>query len=262
MKDIQSIQQFTEVDNVTQLSNFGLNHLRMVLSPGSTSILFRNDHFSTLYKHPESYQLFTMVTDVGYSSHAEIVWESLADVSGSNAEFFSGDFRPVGHAPAAGPDPSGPRTSSQGATQSITPQKPAEDPSSQEQSDADYAYALQLQYEEEQWSSQARDRRTTVPQRPQSGSTHAHQRGRRSVGQTQYGRISQGHDTPVDAPPPPYARASDSPAYSPAQAGGQFTHFGQEDRYPRNSHGRRTPAPVTTLPDRPKDRSSRDCVVM
>ena len=37
-----------------------------------------------------------LVTDAGYSSHEEIVWESLVDVNGRDGELFSGDFRPVG----------------------------------------------------------------------------------------------------------------------------------------------------------------------
>lgn len=39
----------------------------------------------------------TLVTDTGYSSHAEIIWESLVDVSGAASEMFSGDFRVVSH---------------------------------------------------------------------------------------------------------------------------------------------------------------------
>ncbi len=68
------------------------------MEPGSISILFRNDHFSTLYRHPQTHQLFGLVTDAGFAGHDEVVWESLVDVSGENAEFFSGDFRLVGGA--------------------------------------------------------------------------------------------------------------------------------------------------------------------
>jgi len=39
----------------------------------------------------------TLVTDAGYGSHDEIVWESLVDVNGSASEMFSGDFRVVSH---------------------------------------------------------------------------------------------------------------------------------------------------------------------
>lgn len=151
MNDIQTIDQFVNIENTTQLTEFGLGHLGKTLPPGSVSILFRNDHFSTLYKHPQSEQLFTLITDAGYADHAEIVWESLVDITGANTEYYAGDFRPVGHGPSAsGPtEPShlvSQRTSSRdnAATTSSTPSQ-----HNTEQEDADYAYALSLQYQEE-----------------------------------------------------------------------------------------------------------------
>lgn len=273
-KDIQNIQQFVDVDNATQLSAFGLDRLAQELAPGSVSILFRNDHFSTLYKHPQLHQLYTMVTDAGYSSHAEVVWECLADVNGSLAEFFSGDFRPVGHTPA-GSGPAGPRTSSNGATLTVPGESVKNGLSPQEQSDADYAYALQLQFEEEQRNNRARDRRASAPQSPRerSGPNVSHSRSTSAVNSTSnrgrgsglrqsyLGRPARGNDNPEDGPPPPYSQAADSPAYSIRESRSQFTDFSQEDRYVRPPYNRRG-APVSTLPDRPKDRSSRDCVVM
>ena len=65
--------------------------------PGQFAILFRNDHFSTIYKEPTHGALMTLVTDTGYSTHDEIVWESLVDVTGAASEMFSGDFRGVSH---------------------------------------------------------------------------------------------------------------------------------------------------------------------
>ena len=67
------------------------------LKPGQIAILFRNDHFSTVYKEPNFGGLMTLVTDAGYGSHDEIVWESLVDVNGAASELFSGDFRVVSH---------------------------------------------------------------------------------------------------------------------------------------------------------------------
>ena len=283
MKDIQSIQQFVDVDNATQLSPFGLERLAQKLAPGSVSILFRNDHFSTLYKHPQSHQLYTMVTDAGYSGHAEVVWECLVDVSGSKAEFYSGDFRPVSHAPAD-VGPAGPRTSSN-RVHSAAPSEPLKKAMTpQEQSDADYAYALQLQFEEEQQNNRARDRRASAPQTPRgrSGANITPSRsasavnnpGNRGRAQTADRRgLRHGLPPPSpgnereDGPPPPYSQAADSPVYSGSsipQSGSQFTDFSQvsqDDRYLRSPYGRR-PAPVSPLSDRPRDRNSRDCVVM
>lgn len=112
-EDLHTIKEFLSTWP-TQLTTYGLNVLSEHLSSGQFAILFRNDHFSTIYKEPKSQQVFTLVTDAGYSTHEEIVWESLVDVNGQGSEHFSGDFRPVSHnlpPPDAGPDP-GPRNSS------------------------------------------------------------------------------------------------------------------------------------------------------
>ncbi|KAK6351032.1 hypothetical protein TWF718_004207 [Orbilia javanica] len=90
------VQDFLEATG-TQMTSYGLNILQTKLALGSWSIFFRNDHFSTLYKHHRTGVLYTLVTDSGYASYEEIVWESLVDASGRGGEYFSGDFRPVGH---------------------------------------------------------------------------------------------------------------------------------------------------------------------
>ncbi|TKA67380.1 hypothetical protein B0A49_09779 [Cryomyces minteri] len=95
-EDVTSIKQFL-ASWPTQLTGYGLNVLSKFLRPGRIAILFRNDHFSTLYKDPRTEALMTLVTDAGYASHDEIVWESLIDVNGTGSELFSGDFRPVGN---------------------------------------------------------------------------------------------------------------------------------------------------------------------
>ncbi|KAF3479625.1 DUF455 domain-containing protein [Arthroderma uncinatum] len=151
-QDIDTIQRFVTVDNPTQLSPFGLRHLEKSLPSGSVCVLFRNDHFSTLFKHPLSNQLFTLVTDAGYAGHAEIVWESLVDVNGTNSELYSGDFRPVGHGAAE---------SSQTPPRRERGSAPKDTASSTEQTDADYAFALSLQYEDEQ--NRQEERRPSPP---------------------------------------------------------------------------------------------------
>lgn len=96
LEDIQMIKQFLQ-NWPTQLTDHGLETISSSLQPGQVAILFRNDHFSTLYKEPKHGALMTLVTDAGYSSHDEIVWESLVDVNGAASEMFSGDFRTVSH---------------------------------------------------------------------------------------------------------------------------------------------------------------------
>ncbi|KAJ9642840.1 hypothetical protein H2199_004361 [Coniosporium tulheliwenetii] len=109
-EDIHCIKDFLE-RWPTQLTDYGLEIISKTLQPGQVAILFRNDHFSTLYKEPRTQQLLTLVTDAGYSTHDEIVWESLVDVNGQGSELYSGDFRPVGG--ASDSNPAGLRTSSQ-----------------------------------------------------------------------------------------------------------------------------------------------------
>ena len=183
LEDIASIKYFLS-SSATQLTGYGLDTITEALTPGSIAILFRNDHFSTLYRHPRSGQLLTLVTDMGYASHAEVVWESLVDVRGEGCEFFAGDFRPVGNTSNDTPKPgnspalveSGWQTVSyssrngtnpaskmrearnQGIPALVNPQRlptsPADNydlPTSPniEQEDHDLALAMQLQEEEE-----------------------------------------------------------------------------------------------------------------
>ncbi|KAF2719588.1 hypothetical protein K431DRAFT_213494, partial [Polychaeton citri CBS 116435] len=90
-QDIQTIKDFLSAWP-TQLTDHGRDVLSNILQPGEVAILFRNDHFSTIYREPLGGALMTLVTDAGYASHDEIVWESLVDVNGAASELFSGDF--------------------------------------------------------------------------------------------------------------------------------------------------------------------------
>lgn len=96
LEDIASVKYFLS-STATQLTKYGLDIMTESMALGSVAILFRNNHFSTLYRHHTSGQLLTLVTDMGYAGHDEVVWESLVDVNGEGSEFFSGDFRPVSH---------------------------------------------------------------------------------------------------------------------------------------------------------------------
>ncbi|KAL3421248.1 duf544 domain-containing protein [Phlyctema vagabunda] len=160
LEDITTIKAFLRT-SATQLTQHGLNTIATSLAPGGVAILFRNDHFSTLYRHPETLQLLQLVTDMGYAGHQEVVWESLIDVNGENAEFFSGDFRLVGgqmETPTqeqAGENSDWPQ-GSQGHQAHVSTGSATQDaipnnlPSNTEQEDADLALALQLQEEEEE----------------------------------------------------------------------------------------------------------------
>ncbi|KAL1984351.1 hypothetical protein VTN96DRAFT_9212 [Rasamsonia emersonii] len=279
VRDIDTIQYFVNVENATQLSAFGLNHLAQTLAPGSISILFRNDHFSTLYKHPQSHQLFTLITDAGYADHAEIVWESLVDVNGSNAGFFAGDFRPVGHAPAASTNPAGQRSSSNAIanhTNNISTQHT-------EQTDADYAYALSLQFQEEAQRENARNRRASTPYYGSTPRPAAHNRSSSStVGGGGRGRyrgslqdpnlqrpsipprnvrnIAPAMGTPVDphdvvdddddAPPPSYEQVARNKAYEAQSQRGRRSSYEDITNYSLTSGAEygRSPRPQQQPP--------------
>lgn len=101
--DLKTIGQFFTYWP-TQLTAHGLDVMKRGVKPGHIAILFRNDHFSMLYREPRSQRLMTLVTDAGYATHDEIVWESLVDINGANGEWFSGDFRSVSHENPVGRD--------------------------------------------------------------------------------------------------------------------------------------------------------------
>jgi hypothetical protein len=182
-QDIVTIKSFLGV-SATQLTPWGLEVITKAIPPGTVAILFRNDHFSTLYRHPETLELLALVTDAGYAGHDEVVWESLVDVNGEHAEFFSGDFLVVGgvqqcqapeqqHVPGGFPVSTASRdegewTNVQGhrSRTRLSPAEPSDPPLSprHEQEDRDLALALQLQEEEDQrhLAEQARRRRESL----------------------------------------------------------------------------------------------------
>lgn len=159
LEDINTIKAFF-ASNATQLTPYGLKAITASIAPGSVAILFRNDHFSTLYRHPDTLQLLQLVTDMGYAGHEEVVWESLTDINGENAEFLSGHFRHVGGAPstphvsdASAADGRTPAATAQGhrvAPHSESHQSAPPKSSTTEQEDHDLALAMQLQEEEEE----------------------------------------------------------------------------------------------------------------
>lgn len=67
----------------SQLTYYGLGALHSILNPNDLGILFRNNHFSTVFKHPTNNRLYTLVTDSGYLNHKEVVWETLDNIEGA-----------------------------------------------------------------------------------------------------------------------------------------------------------------------------------
>ncbi|KAI3317512.1 hypothetical protein HD806DRAFT_541142 [Xylariaceae sp. AK1471] len=239
-QDIITIKSFLSM-TATQLTPSGLEVITKCIKPGDVSILFRNDHFSTLYRHPQTLQLYTLVTDAGYYTHDEVVWESLVDVRGERAEFFSGDFRVVGgtqHQRTAAvndnwydnPEVAG--TSSEGGWHTVQNRRsrnnrqseppPATAPLSpqHEQEDRDLALALQLQEEEDERhrAEQAARRREShlseqfIEQQGRDGDpTGSRNRG---------GSISSNNRGSTHSLPPPRGSSTNQPARGGAQARG------------------------------------------
>jgi hypothetical protein len=256
--DIHAIKEFLS-RWPTQLTDHGLKNLRESIQPGQVAILFRNDHFSTLFKDPRTDKLLTLVTDQGYSSHDEIVWESLVDVNGQGSELFSGDFRPVGNSSMPiqqdqqiqsvldANDSQGWNTVqsrrgnqqqsgvTQGIVDSTGPTSPGE-LSRAEQEDHDLALALQLQEEEED-----RERREAA-QRERDNQASVSAIAAQSQAPPNNRRTSRGEQTPVipprrnnvtthrpagtgeAVPPPTYEEAATTPQYHPPQGHPASTH--------------------------------------
>lgn len=179
-QDIMTIKQFFQA-HPTQLTPYGLQSIQTALRPGEFAILFRNDHFSTIYKHPRDGDLYTLITDAGYAERDEIIWESLSDVSGARSEFFSGEFQSVSHASSAEPyhhpiphsqtlaaNPRSNVMSTYAEQQTLDGQGHGQS-TQQAQSDADFAMALQLQEEEEQQMRRARAQSQAANTNPANG---------------------------------------------------------------------------------------------
>ena len=228
-EDIASVKYFLS-STATQLTGYGLDTVTETLTPGSVAILFRNDHFSTLYRHPKSGQLLTLVTDMGYAGHDEVVWESLVDVSGEGCEFFAGDFRPVGN---VADDTQNQPTSNQAEddsgwttvgsrsrrgqqssrskadlpaldTLNINDSYPNAMSANTEQEDHDLALAMQLQEEEEE-----RERQETAKRKRDDELSQAYQNSADSQGRRTFPGFGRGAGARGGGPsPPPRGRGS------------------------------------------------------
>ncbi|RPA81192.1 hypothetical protein BJ508DRAFT_115284 [Ascobolus immersus RN42] len=153
LQDLDLIKQFLSA-NPSQLTPYGLDVLRDNLS--GIGIFFRNDHFATVMRLPTGLPhnrasgpvLLSLVTDTGFGSYAEVVWETLVSVRGEGGEFLSGDYLPVGGGPTQA------RQSTPGALSTTTNANAPAD------IDSDFALALSLQQEEDSLA-----RRTSPPNR-------------------------------------------------------------------------------------------------
>lgn len=294
LEDIASVKYFLS-STATQLTGYGLDTITETLAPGSVAILFRNDHFSTLYRHPKSGQLLTLVTDMGYAGHDEVVWESLVDVSGEGCEFFAGDFRPVGNVagdtqqqPTSSQEEDGSGWTTVGSrsrrgqqpsrsnsnlpaldTLNINDSYPNISSANTEQEDHDLALAMQLQEEEEE-----RERQESAKRKRDDELSHAYLNAADSEGRRTFPGFGRGAGASGGGPsPPPRGRGSarqaptksanddedaPPPTYEQAAKGPAYV---PPSNHPVNSHASTSPGgfmarPGPTPATRPRQSSS------
>lgn len=279
IEDAAIIRNFMETSK-TQLTPYGLDSVRSGLKPGDVAILFRNDHFMTVIGARDTNALHGLVTDAGFATHEEVVWESMADVSGQRNTFLSGDFRPVG-----GPQQ---QQQQQQPQQQQRQQRQQRQPHQQVQSlldpddgwepipesirnernerndhplppppsgdttdhDADLALAMMLQEEENEAhrlaQEAARQRATAnrhlslLPGAPAPPRTPP-RRTAPPIGVTTH----RPADTKETTPPPPYERVPSSPGRPPATLATQRENMGAyQSMAAQLGHGRSPSAPL------------------
>jgi len=81
-------QNFLE-ESASQLTYHGLCELVSTMKDNELAIFFRNNHFSTLYKHKN--EIFLLVTDQGFLKEPSVVWETLNSTDG-DCHFVDSDF--------------------------------------------------------------------------------------------------------------------------------------------------------------------------
>ncbi|XP_025088255.1 ubiquitin carboxyl-terminal hydrolase MINDY-1-like isoform X2 [Pomacea canaliculata] len=82
-------EQFLE-RTASQLTYHGLCELSSTVKESELCIFFRNNHFSTLFCHNK--ELFLLVTDQGFLTESNVVWETLSTVDG-DCHFVDAFFR-------------------------------------------------------------------------------------------------------------------------------------------------------------------------
>ncbi|KAK3740803.1 hypothetical protein QZH41_010088 [Actinostola sp. cb2023] len=128
--------------SAAQLTYHGLYELSAQMGEEELCTFFRNNHFNTLFKHKN--ELFLLVTDQGFLTEDQVMWETLSNVEG-DGYFVDANFRTI--PPSQPPPPPVPN---------MTPKLSSSTGISQE--DQDYLVALSLQ--EEQTKIDARERET------------------------------------------------------------------------------------------------------
>ena len=135
----------------SQLTYHGLCELNNTVQDEELCVFFRNNHFSTIYKHKG--ELFLLVTDQGFLTEPAVIWETLVNIEG-DGQFVNSEYRsiqlesnttpviPV--APSAKPQLVTPATTT---TPVIAASDAPQSMANLSQEDQDYLIALSLQQE-------------------------------------------------------------------------------------------------------------------
>lgn len=154
VRDAMIVSHFLETTKM-QLTYHGLMSLYDRMEQGQVSVLFRNNHFSTLFKRPsDSPMLFVLVTDAVFANEPNIAWESLGDIDQATSDFHDDEFR---------------KSSTMGGDYVQRQQRQVEEPLPADNmaggGDADLALAMELQQEEEHREQERRQREREQQQR-------------------------------------------------------------------------------------------------
>jgi len=76
----------------SQLTYHGLCELNSVVEEEELCVFFRNNHFSTLYKHKA--ELFILVTDQGFLTEPSVIWETLVNIEG-DGQFVNSEYKTI-----------------------------------------------------------------------------------------------------------------------------------------------------------------------
>ncbi|KAI8805332.1 hypothetical protein BJ742DRAFT_775273 [Cladochytrium replicatum] len=131
----------------SQLTIHGLSLLTETLPANSYSVIFRNNHFSVVWKRSHNEPLLTLVTDQGFLEAPGVVWETLDNVEGDS--MFLDGFGRV-YAPDRDERPAADVVGQKAASAGIVGDYPEllAQPDEDRTADDDFALALSLQDEE------------------------------------------------------------------------------------------------------------------
>lgn len=132
----------------SQLTYHGLCELNSTIQEEELCVFFRNNHFSTLYKHKG--ELFLLVTDQGFLTEPAVAWETLINIEG-DGQFVNTDFKSItlqnDHYPSQAKETSSTQPPTSSPNHPVN--TPAIDQNNMSQEDRDYLIALSLQQDDE-----------------------------------------------------------------------------------------------------------------